>query len=159
VTPSQKNKQASASERVLFVVFSTSAMIQLKSVLNVIDNSGAVLVECIKVLRNARFAHVGDEIVVAVRRARPISLATGSNASSSGNVQKLRKGDVRRAVVVRTKKEFKRPDGRVIRFDDNACVLVDRGGQPLGTRVLGLVAAEVRAKGWPKIVALAPKVI
>ncbi|KAI8051997.1 50S ribosomal protein L14 [Syncephalis plumigaleata] len=137
-------------------------MIQLKSVLNVIDNSGAVLVECIKVLRNARFARTGDEIVVAVRQARPISQATSKTSggtSSSGNAQKLRKGDVRRAVIVRTKKELQRPDGRIVRFDDNACVLVDKGGQPLGTRVLGLVSAEVREKGWPKVVALAPKVI
>ncbi|KAJ2345884.1 54S ribosomal protein L38, mitochondrial [Coemansia erecta] len=130
-------------------------MIQLKSRLNVIDNSGAVVAECIKVLKNARWASVGDEIVVAVKKARPISEKT-TNVQSAA---KLRKGDVRRAVIVRTKKEIRRPDGRYVRFDDNACVLLNNQQQPLGSRILGLVSAELRFKNWVKIVSLAPRVI
>jgi ribosomal protein L14 len=135
-------------------------MIQLKSVLNVIDNSGALMVECIKVLRNAKIAHIGDEIVVAVRKARPMDINATSASASSTSVARLRKGDVRRAVIVRTKKEFMRPDGRYVRFDDNACVLIGGNRQPLGTRVLGAVAGhELRWKKWSKIVALAPRAI
>ncbi|KAJ1732251.1 54S ribosomal protein L38, mitochondrial [Coemansia biformis] len=130
-------------------------MIQLKSRLNVIDNSGALVAECIKVLRNARWAEVGDEIVVAVKRARPISDKTSASLSAA----KIRKGDVRRAVIVRTKKEIRRPDGRYVRFDDNACVLLNNQQQPLGSRILGLVAAELRFKNWVKIVSLAPRVV
>ncbi|KAJ2692834.1 54S ribosomal protein L38, mitochondrial [Coemansia spiralis] len=130
-------------------------MIQLKSRLTVIDNSGALVAECIKVLRNARWAEVGDEIVVAVKRARPISDKTSASLSAA----KIRKGDVRRAVVVRTKKEIRRPDGRYVRFDDNACVLLNNQQQPLGSRILGLVAAELRFKNWVKIVSLAPRVV
>ncbi|KAJ2763042.1 54S ribosomal protein L38, mitochondrial [Coemansia nantahalensis] len=130
-------------------------MIQLKSRLTVIDNSGALVAECIKVLRNARWAEVGDEIVVAVKRARPISDKTSAALSAA----KIRKGDVRRAVIVRTKKEIRRPDGRYVRFDDNACVLLNNQQQPLGSRILGLVAAELRFKNWIKIVSLAPQVV
>ncbi|KAJ2792248.1 54S ribosomal protein L38, mitochondrial [Coemansia guatemalensis] len=130
-------------------------MIQLKSRLNVIDNSGALVAECIKVLRNARAANIGDEIVVAVKKARPISEKTSSSLSAA----KIRKGDVRRAVIVRTRKEIRRPDGRYVRFDDNACVLLNNQQQPLGSRILGLVAAELRFKNWVKIVSLAPRVV
>ncbi|KAJ2721761.1 54S ribosomal protein L38, mitochondrial [Coemansia sp. Benny D115] len=130
-------------------------MIQMKSKLNVIDNSGAIVAECIKVLRNAKFAGVGDEIVVAVKKARPISDKTAASQSAA----KIRKGDVRRAVIVRTKKEIRRPDGRYVRFDDNACVLLNNQQQPLGSRILGLVSAELRFKNWVKVVSLAPRVI
>ncbi|KAJ2306848.1 54S ribosomal protein L38, mitochondrial [Coemansia sp. RSA 2706] len=130
-------------------------MIQLKSRLNVIDNSGAVIAECIKVLKNARWAGIGDEIVVAVKKAQPISEKTSSSVSAA----KIRKGDVRRAVIVRTKKEIRRPDGRYVRFDDNACVLLNNQQQPLGSRIMGLVSAELRFKNWVKIVSLAPRVV
>jgi ribosomal protein L14 len=130
-------------------------MIQLKSILNVIDNSGAQLAECIKVVGNARFGHVGDEIVVVVKKAKAATV--GVTASQLNN--KLKKGDVRRAVIVRTKKPILRPDGRYIKFDDNACVLLNNNQQPLGTRVLGLISSELRNKNWSKVVSLAPKVI
>ncbi|KAJ2453575.1 54S ribosomal protein L38, mitochondrial [Coemansia sp. RSA 2336] len=129
-------------------------MIQLKSRLNVIDNSGALIAECIKVLKNAKSAGIGDEIVIAVKKARPISEKTLSMSAA-----KIRKGDVRRAVIVRTKKEIRRPDGRYVRFDDNACVLLNNQQQPLGSRILGLVSAELRFKNWVKIVSLAPSVV
>ncbi|ORX92732.1 50S ribosomal protein L14 [Basidiobolus meristosporus CBS 931.73] len=130
-------------------------MIQLKSVINVIDNSGATLVECIKVLKGAKVGHIGDEIVVAVKKARPITQGfQGTNVAA-----KIKKGDVRHALIVRTKKETRRPDGRYIRFDDNACILLNNNKQPLGTRVLGLVAGELRQKQWMKLISLAPKVI
>ncbi|KAI9298152.1 50S ribosomal protein L14 [Neoconidiobolus thromboides FSU 785] len=128
-------------------------MIQLKSILNVIDNSGAIFVECIKVLRNGKVASVGDEIVVAVKKAKPINTERGNS------IAKVKKGDVKRAVIVRCKKEIRRADGRYIRFDDNACVLLNASQQPLGTRVLGLVANELRQKQWLKVLSLAPKVI
>ncbi|KAJ2479900.1 54S ribosomal protein L38, mitochondrial [Coemansia sp. RSA 2320] len=130
-------------------------MIQMKTRLNVIDNSGAVVAECIKVLKNAKWAEVGDEIVVAVKKARPVS----ESMSAAMSAAKIRKGDVRRAVVVRTKKEIRRPDGRYVRFDDNACVLLNNQQQPLGSRILGLVSAELRFKNWVKVVSLAPRVV
>lgn len=100
------------------------------------------------------FLLIGDEIVVVVQKARPIS-----NVPGQAGTQKVRRGDVRHAVIVRTKKEMTRPDGRVIRFDDNACVLLNNKKEPLGTRVNGVVANELRAAGWGKIASLAPKVI
>lgn len=131
-------------------------MIQLKSLLNVVDNSGATVVECIKILRNATIGTIGKEIVVVVKKARPISDKANMNLVAA----KLRKGDVRRAVVVRVKKEYRRLDGRYVRFPDNACVLLNHSKQPLGTRVLGVVAAELRKdKNWSKIANMAPKVI
>lgn len=95
----------------------------------------------------------GDEIVVVIKKARPIPIGT----TASG--PKIRKGDVCRAVVVRTKKELRRPDGRVVRFDDNACVLLNNKKDPMGTRVNGTVAAELRGRGWSKILSLAGKVV
>ncbi|KAJ3360440.1 ribosomal protein L14 [Allomyces macrogynus ATCC 38327] len=130
-------------------------MIQLKSLLNVIDNSGAKVVECIKVF-GSKSASLGDVMTVVVKEARPLP-TTGVTAANLAN--KVRKGDVRRAVVVRTRKEVRRPDGRYIRFDDNACVLLSNAGQPLGTRVLGVVANELRMKKHAKVVSLAPKVV
>ncbi|KAF8680233.1 universal ribosomal protein uL14 family [Rhizoctonia solani] len=99
-------------------------------------------------------AKVGDEIVVVIRRARPIS----ATALASATAIKVRKGDVRRALVVRTKKEVMRPDGRYIRFDDNAAVLLNNKKELLGTRIGGVVSADLRMKGWSKIASLAPKV-
>jgi ribosomal protein L14 len=130
-------------------------MIQLKSVLNVIDNSGAKLVECIKVIKG-KSASLGDQITVVVKEARPLP-ATGKSVSNLAN--KVKRGDVKRAVIVRTRKEVQRQDGRLIRFDDNACVLINNDGQPIGTRILGVVANELRLKKYAKVVSLAPKVV
>ena len=122
-------------------------MIQSETRLTVADNSGAKVLYCIKVLGGSRrrYASVGDIIVVAVKEALP-------NA-------KVKKGDVKRAVVVRTAKELARPDGTYIRFDDNAAVLIDNSNQPVGTRIFGPVARELRAKNYMKIVSLAPEVL
>ena len=122
-------------------------MIQQESRLNVADNSGAKEVLCIKVLGGSkrRYASIGDTIVVTVKDAMP-----------SGNIKK---GTVAKAVVVRTKKEIRRPDGSYIRFDDNACVLLDAAGEMRGTRVFGPVARELRDKKFMKIVSLAPEVL
>jgi large subunit ribosomal protein L14 len=122
-------------------------MIQMRSYLNVADNSGAKRVQCIKVLGGTRRknAGIGDVVVVAVKDALP-------NAP-------VKKGNVERAVIVRTKKEYKRPDGTYIRFDDNACVLIDPGSNPMGKRIFGPVARELREKDFMKIVSLAPEVI
>lgn len=133
-------------------------MIGLKGCLNVIDNSGALLVECVNVLKqkvNNGWGSVGDEIVCVVKQARPISEATQASATAV----KVRRGDVRRAVIVRTKKPVRRPDGRFIRFDDNAVVLLNNKREMLGTRIGGVVSADLRMKGWTKIVSLAPKVV
>ncbi|QRW19618.1 ribosomal protein L14p/L23e [Rhizoctonia solani] len=125
----------------------------------IIDNSGALLAECVNVLKSKStgtgMAKVGDEIVVVIRRARPIS----ATALASATAIKVRKGDVRRALVVRTKKEVMRPDGRYIRFDDNAAVLLNNKKELLGTRIGGVVSADLRMKGWSKIASLAPKVV
>ncbi|KAI0819377.1 ribosomal protein L14 [Trametes gibbosa] len=131
-------------------------MIGLKGTLNVIDNSGALLVECVNVLKqkvNNGWGSVGDEIVCVVKRARPVSGQTSASAA------KVRQGDVRRAVIVRTRKSVRRPDGRFIRFDDNAAVLLNNKREMLGTRIGGVVSADLRMKGWGKIVSLAPKVV
>ncbi len=122
-------------------------MIQMSSYLNVADNSGAKRVQCIKVLGGTRrkTASIGDIVVVAVKDALP-------NAP-------IKKGNVERAVIVRTKKEYRRPDGTYIRFDDNACVLIDPSSNPKGKRIFGPVARELRDKDFMKIVSLAPEVI
>ena len=122
-------------------------MIQMRSYLNVADNSGAKRVQCIKVLGGTRRknAGIGDIVVVAVKDALP-------NAA-------IKKGTVERAVIVRTKKEYRRPDGTYIRFDDNACVIIDPGSNPKGKRIFGPVARELRDKDFMKIVSLAPEVI
>ena len=122
-------------------------MIQTESRLTVADNSGAKEVYCIKVLGGSRrrYAHIGDIIVVSVKEAIP-------NA-------KVKKGDVLKAVVVRTKKETRRPDGSYIRFDDNSAVLINQSNEPIGTRIFGPVARELRAKRFMKIISLAPEVI
>jgi large subunit ribosomal protein L14 len=122
-------------------------MIQQETVLDVADNSGARKVLCIKVLGGSRrrYASVGDIIVVAVKEAIP-------NA-------KVKKGDVAKAVVVRTAKEIGRPDGSYIRFDNNSAVLIDNANEPIGTRIFGPVARELRAKRFMKIISLAPEVL
>ena len=122
-------------------------MIQMQSALEVADNSGAKKVMCIKVLGGSkrRYASVGDIIVVSVKEALPNS--------------KVKKGDVHKAVVVRTKKEIGRVDGSYIRFDENSAVLLNNSGEPIGTRIFGPVARELRAKRFMKIVSLAPEVI
>lgn len=103
---------------------------------------------------NNGWGGVGDEIVCVVKRARPISAA----AASSSTAVKVRRGDVRRALIVRTRKTVRRPDGRMVRFDDNAAVLLNNKRELLGTRIGGIVSADLRMKGWGKIVSLAPKV-
>lgn len=122
-------------------------MIQQESRLNVADNTGARQVMCIRVLGGSsrRYAGVGDVIVGTVKEATP-----------GGTV---RKGEVVRAVVVRTKKESRRPDGTYIRFDDNACVIIDPNRQPRGTRIFGPVARELRDQRFMRIVSLAPEVL
>ena len=122
-------------------------MIQENSRLNVADNSGAKKVMCIRVLggSNRRYASIGDIIVVSVKSAIP-------NAP-------VKKGEVSRAVVVRTKKEIRRPDGSYIRFDENAAVLLNEQGEPRGTRIFGPVARELRDRDFMKIVSLAPEVL
>ena len=122
-------------------------MIQMQSNLRVADNSGARRVQCIKVLGGAggRYDSVGDVIVVSVKEAIP----TG----------RVKKGDVRRAVVVRVAKDINRPDGSTIRFDTNAAVLINNNNEPIGTRIFGPVPRELRAKNHMKIVSLAPEVL
>jgi len=122
-------------------------MIQMSTVLDVADNSGAKKVYCIKVLGGSkrRYAAVGDIIVVSIREAIPNS--------------KVKKGDVHRAVVVRTAKQVARPDGSFIRFDGNSAVLINKENEPIGTRIFGPVARELRAKRFMKIVSLAPEVL
>ena len=122
-------------------------MIQAESNLQVADNSGARLISCIKVIGGSkrRYARIGDIIVVSVKDAIPRS--------------KVKKGEVLKAVIVRTKKEIRRNDGSAIRFDTNAAVLVNANGEPLGTRIFGPVTRELRSKNLMKIVSLAPEVI
>lgn len=122
-------------------------MIQMQTKLEVADNSGAKVVQCIKVVGSTRrrYATVGDLIVVSVKEAIPEG--------------KVKKGDVYKAVVVRTAKEVRRPDGSYIRFDDNAAVLLNNQLEPIGTRIFGPVARELRAKRFMKIISLAPEVL
>jgi len=122
-------------------------MIQMQTLLDVADNSGAKKLMCIKVLGGSRrrYATIGDVIVVSIREALP-------NA-------KVKKGDVARAVIVRTAREVKRTDGSYIRFDTNSAVLVSAQGEPIGTRIFGPVARELRQKKYMKIISLAPEVL
>jgi len=122
-------------------------MIQVESNLDVADNSGARRVQCIKVLGGSKrkYASVGDVIVVSVKEAIPRG--------------RVKKGDVAKAVVVRTAKDIRRPDGSAIRFDRNAAVLINQQGGPIGTRIFGPVTRELRAKRYMKIISLAPEVL
>jgi large subunit ribosomal protein L14 len=122
-------------------------MIQLRTVLEVADNSGAKIVQCIKVLGGSRrrYARVGDIIVVALKEVEPHGA--------------LKKGEVKKAVVVRTRKEVRRVEGSYIKFDSNAAVLINDAKEPLGTRIFGPVGRELRAKRYMKILSLAPEVL
>ncbi|HWA49217.1 MAG TPA: 50S ribosomal protein L14 [Dongiaceae bacterium] len=122
-------------------------MIQMQTNLDVADNSGARRVQCIKVLGGShrRTASVGDVIVVSIKEAIPRG--------------KVKKGDVHQAVIVRTAKEIRRADGTSIRFDRNAAVLINKQGEPIGTRIFGPVTRELRAKKFMKIISLAPEVL
>ncbi|MBN8536117.1 MAG: 50S ribosomal protein L14 [Deltaproteobacteria bacterium] len=122
-------------------------MIQMQTRLSVADNSGAKEVMCVKVLGGSkrRFASIGDVIVVSIKDAMPNS--------------KVKKGDVAKAVVVRTSHKLKRPDGSYIKFDENSAVLINAAKEPIGTRIFGPVARELRAKQFVKIVSLAPEVL
>jgi large subunit ribosomal protein L14 len=122
-------------------------MIQMQSCLAVADNSGAKTVFCIKVLGGSKrkYASLGDVIVVSIREAMPAS--------------KVKKGDVHRAVVVRTRKEVRRNDGSYIRFDNNSAVLINAQREPIGTRIFGPVARELRGRNFMKIISLAPEVV
>lgn len=122
-------------------------MIQVETRMSVADNSGAKEVQCIKVLGGSkrRYASVGDIIVVSVKNAIPRG--------------KVKKGEVLRAVIVRTKQEVKRSDGSRIRFDANAAVLINKQGEPIGSRIFGPVTRELRASGYMKIISLAPEVL
>jgi large subunit ribosomal protein L14 len=122
-------------------------MIQVETRLEVADNSGARQVQCIKVLGGSkrRYASVGDIIVVSIKEAIPRG--------------RVKKGDVMKAVVVRTAKDIQRNDGTTIRFDGNAAVLVNPAGEPIGTRIFGPVTRELRGKGYMKIISLAPEVL
>ena len=122
-------------------------MIQLRTILQVADNSGAKKVQCFHIMGGSRrrYAHLGDTIVVSIKEATP-------NAS-------IKKGDVAKAVVVRTAKEARREDGSYIRFDQNAAVLINAQGDPIGTRIFGPVARELRKRKFMKILSLAPEVL
>ena len=122
-------------------------MIQMQTVLDVADNSGAKKVQCIKVLGGSkrRYAHVGDTIVVSVKEALPNS--------------KVRKGQVHRAVIVRTVFPIRRPNGSYLKFDVNSAVLISASGEPVGTRIFGPVARELRNRQFMKIISLAPEVL
>ena len=122
-------------------------MIQMQSNLVVADNSGAKMVQCIKVLGGShrRYAGIGDVVVVAVKETIPTST--------------IKEGSVQKAVIVRVAKEYRRPDGTYIRFDDNACVIVDADKNPKGKRIFGPVARELRDMDYMKIVSLAPEVL
>jgi large subunit ribosomal protein L14 len=122
-------------------------MIQMTSVLDVADNSGAKKVYCIKVLGGSRrrYAGIGDVVIVSIREAIPGA--------------KVKKGEVARAVIVRTKRELARPDGSFIKFDGNSAVLINKENEPIGTRIFGPVARELRAKRFMKIISLAPEVL
>ena len=122
-------------------------MIQMQTMVDVADNTGAKQAQVIKVLGGSkrRYASVGDVIVVSVKEAMPNS--------------RVKKGDVVRAVIVRTAKEIRRPDGSYIKFDDNSAVLINQQKEPIGTRIFGPVARELRAKNFMKIISLAPEVL
>jgi len=122
-------------------------MIQTETQLDVADNSGAKRVACIKVLGGSRrrYAGLGDVIVVSIKEALPTA--------------RVKKGEVARAVVVRTKREYQRPDGTYVKFDTNSAVLITKDNEPIGTRIFGPVARELRAKRFMKIVSLAPEVV
>ena len=122
-------------------------MIQMQTQLEVADNSGAKSVQCLKVLGGSkrRYAHIGDTIIVSIKEAAPRG--------------RVKKGEIVKAVIVRTAKGVRRPDGSIIRFDTNAAVLINAQGEPIGTRIFGPVTRELRARALMKIISLAPEVL
>lgn len=128
--------------------------------LNCIDNSGAAIVECAMVIGQKRHASIGDRIVCVVQEQRAASGEGGSGGGggmgSATAASKVKRGDIRHAVIVRTKYQIQRGDGSCVRFDDNACVLINKGGEPIGSRINGVVGAELRRKKWSKILSMAP---
>ncbi len=122
-------------------------MIQLRTMLNVADNTGAKIAQCIKVLGGSsrRYSYIGDTIVVSIKDASPKGV--------------VKKKSVERAVIVRQVRDYPRADGTVIRFDDNAVVIIDKDGMPKGTRVFGPIARELRERGFQKIISQAPEVL
>lgn len=121
--------------------------------LNCIDNSGAAIVECAMVVGQKRHASIGDRIVCIVQEQRA---ASGEGMSAASAATKVKRGDIRHAVIVRTRYQLQRGDGSCVRFDDNACVLINKGGEPIGSRINGVVGAELRKKKWSKILSMAP---
>lgn len=122
-------------------------MIQLGTKLRVADNTGAQMVKCIRVMNGyeSRYAYLGDTVTVTVKQAQPHGM--------------VKKGEVHKAVIVRQAKETRRKDGTYIRFDENACVIVDKNGEPKGTRIFGPIAREIKLAGFNKIASLAPEVL
>jgi ribosomal protein L14 len=131
---------------------------RIQTMLTCIDNSGAAIVECITLLKRKRPAQIGDRIVVVVQKERSILADPRANNKLSAGISanKVRRGDIRHAVIVRQRKEWLRKDGSYAKCDDNACVLINKAGEPIGTRLSGAVANELREKGWSKIMTLAP---
>ncbi|KAF2763272.1 50S ribosomal protein L14 [Pseudovirgaria hyperparasitica] len=129
-------------------------MIQLKTLLNVLDNSGGAIAECIATLKSSKAgATIGDRIIVVVQEQRNYK---ADKQGSSNAPHKVKRGDIRHAVVVRTKKKLQRPDGSVVRFDDNACILINKAAEPIGSRATGVVGRELAKTRWSKILSLAP---
>jgi len=134
--------------------------------LNVIDNSGASMVQCILTIRRKAAARIGDRIVVVVKKQKATaerlrnSGSGGAGAGGASMVGKVKRGDIYHAVIVRTRKEVQRNDGSAVRFGDNACVLINKAGDMVGSRVFGPVGGqELRRKGWGKILSLAPNFV
>ncbi|KAK5093521.1 54S ribosomal protein L38, mitochondrial [Lithohypha guttulata] len=126
--------------------------------LNCIDNSGAAIVECVAVMKKRGMrptASIGDRIIVVVQKQRSFG-QEGPGGGSLSIANKVKRGDIRHAVVVRAHKEQQRKDGSYVKFDDNACVLINKSGDPIGTRLTSVVGAELRDKKWSKILSLAP---
>ncbi|KAL2270529.1 hypothetical protein VTJ83DRAFT_2713 [Remersonia thermophila] len=127
-------------------------MIQLKTLLNCIDNSGAAIVECAQIIGQKRHASIGDRIVVVVQKQR----SANADGMAGAGAPKVKRGDIRHAIVVRTRQPVQRRDGSVVRFDDNACVLINKAGDPIGSRINGVVGSELRKKKWSRILSMAP---
>lgn len=137
-------------------------MILKQTRLIVADNTGGKVAMCIGMLgKPSHVASIGRIINVAIKEAKPIPEQSTTNSSSSGSGAggKVKQGQVHKALVIRTRKEFQRPDGRVVRFDDNACVLLAPDHKPLGTRVIGPVPAELKKGNWLKVLSLSSKII
>lgn len=135
-------------------------MILKQTRLIVADNTGGKVAMCIGMLgKPSHVASIGRIINVAIKEAKPIPEQSGGNSNSGASGGKVKQGQVHKALVIRTRKEFQRPDGRVVRFDDNACVLLAPDLKPLGTRVIGPVPAELKKGNWLKVLSLSSKII